>query len=87
MNATYWIPESNWNELQRRINKLARRAIERTKEVHATCSKPNGSDPNSEGSKAISRLAIELDGRLKALEIVLEAMHGNKSMLRHWGEP
>ena len=63
-----------------------RRAIERTKEANATCSK-RGSDPNNEGTKAIARLAIELEGRLKALEAVWEAMHGNKAMLRYWGTP
>ncbi len=69
------------------VKDLLRRAIERTKESHATCSKPNGSDPNSEGSKAIALLTIELEGRLKGLEAVWEAMNGNKTMLRHLGNP
>jgi hypothetical protein len=62
-----------------------RRAIEQTKESLSICSTPNGSDPNSEGSKAIARLVVELEGRLKAFEAVWDAMHGNKAMLRYYG--
>jgi hypothetical protein len=66
------------------VKDLLRRAIDRTKDAHDRCKQPS-STPDSDGSKAIARLAIVLEGRLQALEHVWEAMHGNKAWLRNWG--
>ncbi len=66
------------------VRELLARAIDYTKESHAICAANPPAD-ESEGSKAIARLAIVLEGRLRALEAVYDAMTGNKAMLRHFG--
>ena len=66
------------------VKELIRRAVDRTKETIAICSKPS-SDPASEASKAIATMLIEKRACLRTLEIVSEALHGNKAMLRHLG--
>lgn len=68
------------------VKELVQRALDRVRESHKVCSAPNGSDPNNEGTKAIARLTLVLEGQIKALEAVHDAMYGNKFNLRFMGD-